>query len=123
MAEAFRVILLVALAAAALTTAALALSWWMETERRLRRAMKKALGSAPEAEAMSPTEGRAAALDFEPGRLDKAEERLFALRAAARPAPSAGGRDEREDDEQRTDPTHTVRTPPRRAAFPQPRSR
>ena len=65
MAEAFRVILLVALAAAALTTAALALSWWMETERRLRRAMKKALGSAPEAEAMSPTEGRAAALDFD----------------------------------------------------------
>ena len=51
--EALRVILLVALAAAALTTGALALSWWMEAERRLRRAMLKTLGAVPEAEAVS----------------------------------------------------------------------
>lgn len=63
--EALHVILLVALAAAALTTAALALSWWMEPERRLRRAMLKTLGAAPEAEALSAVEGRAAGLDFD----------------------------------------------------------
>ncbi len=63
--EALRVILLVALAAAALTTGALALSWWMEPERRLRRAMLKSLGASPEAEAFSVGEGRAAGLDFE----------------------------------------------------------
>ena len=46
MGEAFRVILLIGLAAAALTTGALALNWWMEPERRLRRAMLKSLGRA-----------------------------------------------------------------------------
>jgi DNA repair protein RecN (Recombination protein N) len=35
-------------------------------------------------EAIAEVDAAAAALDFEPGRLDKAEERLFALRAAAR---------------------------------------
>ena len=63
--EALRVILLIALAAAFLTTGALALSWWMEADRRLRRAMLKSLGTAPEAEAISAHEGRAAALDFD----------------------------------------------------------
>ena len=58
--EALRVILLVGLAAAALTTAALTLNWWMEPERRLRRALLKSLGAVPEAEALSPSEGRAA---------------------------------------------------------------
>ena len=69
MAEAFRVILLIALAAAALTTGALTLNWWMEPERRLRRALLKSLGAAPEAEAMSPAEGRAAGLDFDGGQI------------------------------------------------------
>ena len=69
MGEALRVILLVAVAAAALTTAALALSWWMEPGRRLRRALLKSLGAAPEVEAMSPGEGRAAALDFDGGQI------------------------------------------------------
>jgi DNA repair protein RecN (Recombination protein N) len=36
------------------------------------------------AEAIAEVDAAAAAFDFEPGRLDKAEERLFALRAAAR---------------------------------------
>ncbi|HZV85748.1 MAG TPA: hypothetical protein VFF48_12250 [Brevundimonas sp.] len=65
MAEALRVILLVALAAAALTTAALVLAWWMEPVRRLKRTLIKSLGVAPEAEALSPAEGRAAGLDFD----------------------------------------------------------
>jgi len=69
MAEALRVILLVALAAAALTTGALTLNWWMEPERRLRRAMLKSLGSPPEAEAFSASEGRAAGLDFVGGQV------------------------------------------------------
>ncbi len=67
--EALRVILLVSLAAAALTTAALTLNWWMEPERRLRRAMLKSLGAVAEAEAISAHEGRAAGLDFESGQI------------------------------------------------------
>jgi len=69
MGEALRVILLVALAAAALTTAALTLNWWMEPERRLRRAMLKSLGVPPEVEAVSASEGRAAGLDFDSGQV------------------------------------------------------
>jgi len=69
MGEALRVIVLVALAAAALTTAALTLNWWMEPERRLRRALLKSLGSVAEAEAISAVEGRAAALDFDGGQI------------------------------------------------------
>ena len=65
MGEALRVILLVALAAATLTTAALILAWWMEPLRRMRRALLKSLGAVPEAEALSPAEGRAAGLDFD----------------------------------------------------------
>ena len=67
--EALRVILLVSLAAAALTTAALTLNWWMEPERRLRRAMLKALGAVAAAEAISANEGRAAGLDFQGGQI------------------------------------------------------
>ena len=67
--EALRVILLVALAAAALTTAALTLNWWMEPERRLGRALLKSLGRPPEAEAMAPAEGKAAGLDFDSGQI------------------------------------------------------
>lgn len=69
MAEALRLILLVALAAAALTTAALAFAWWMEPERRMRRSLVKSLGAPPEVEALSPHEGRAAALDFDTGQI------------------------------------------------------
>ena len=67
--EALRLVLLVSLAAAALTTAALTLNWWMEPERRLRRAMLKSLGAVAEAEAISASEGRAAGLDFEGGQI------------------------------------------------------
>ena len=67
--EVLRVILLVALAAAALTTAALTLNWWMDPERRLRRARLKSLGRPPEVEAMAPAEGKAAGLDFDSGQV------------------------------------------------------
>lgn len=69
MAEAVRLILLIALGAAALTTAVLAFAWWMEPERRMRRALYKALATPPETEAYSPVEGRAAGLDFDGGQL------------------------------------------------------
>ena len=67
--EAFRAILLIGLAAAVLTTGALTLNWWMEPERRLRRAMLKSLGVAADAEAVSPAEGKAAGLGFESGQI------------------------------------------------------
>ena len=53
MGEAVRFMLLVALAAAALTTVMLGLAWWMESERRLRRTLLKTLGVPPEVEAFS----------------------------------------------------------------------
>ncbi|SFS75986.1 hypothetical protein [Brevundimonas viscosa] len=65
MAESLRLVLLAALAAAALTTGALLLAWWMEPVRRMKRALLKSLGVVPEAEALSPAEGRAAGLDFD----------------------------------------------------------
>ena len=65
MADALRVVLLVALAAALLTTVALALSWWMEPPRRLHRALQKAMGATPEVETVSPGEGKACALNFD----------------------------------------------------------
>ena len=69
MGEAFRVVLLVGLVAALLTTGALGLSWWMEPDRRIRRALSKALGGASEAEAVSVAEGKACALNFSGGQL------------------------------------------------------
>jgi hypothetical protein len=67
--EAIRLFLLVALVAAAGTTGVLALAWWMEPERRMRRAMVKSLGAPAETEAYSAAEGRAAGLDFEGGQI------------------------------------------------------
>ena len=69
MGETFRVILLIALTAAFLTTGALMLSWWMEPERRLKRALMKTLGVKADTEALSPAQGRAAGLDFEGGQI------------------------------------------------------
>lgn len=69
MVETLKIILLVALAAAALTTAGLTLAWWLEPHRRLRRALDKALNGPAEAEAVSPAEGRACALDFDEGQV------------------------------------------------------
>lgn len=69
MGETIRAILLIALIAAFLTTSVLLFSWWMESERRLRRAMGRALGGPPDTLALSPAEGRAAGLDFDSGQL------------------------------------------------------
>ena len=63
MEETLRAVLLVALIAAFGTTTFLFLSWWMETERRLRRAMKSALTGAPDMLAVAAFEGKAAGLD------------------------------------------------------------
>jgi hypothetical protein len=68
-AEAIRVFLLVAVVAAAGTTIVLGFAWWMEPERRMRRAMLKSLGAPAETEAYSAAEGRAAGLDFEGGQI------------------------------------------------------
>ncbi|WP_312812592.1 hypothetical protein [Brevundimonas sp.] len=65
MEETFRAILLVALIAAFATTTFLFLSWWMESERRLRRAMKSALTGGPDMHAVAPSEGKAAGLDLD----------------------------------------------------------
>ncbi|MFN4289118.1 MAG: hypothetical protein ACK4E3_11555 [Brevundimonas sp.] len=69
MIEMVRILLLIALAAAALTTLSLALAWWMQPGRRLERAMVRALGPELEAVAISLAEGRAAGLDFETGQV------------------------------------------------------
>ena len=69
MIEAVRIYLLLALAAAALTFAALAAAWWFESARRLRRAMRKVLGAEPETEAVNPWAGTAAGVDFETASL------------------------------------------------------
>ncbi|HEY0052566.1 MAG TPA: hypothetical protein VGB49_04060 [Caulobacteraceae bacterium] len=69
MIEAVRILLLLALAAAALTFAALASAWWFEAARRLRRAMRKVLGADPETEAVNPHQGVAAGIDFETASL------------------------------------------------------
>ena len=69
MMEAFRTVLLIALAAAALTTLVIGLGWWGEPERRLRRTMLKTLGAPPETEALSPAEGKAGGLDFEEAQI------------------------------------------------------
>ncbi len=64
MEETIKVILPVALIAAFLTTAFFFLTWWMESERRLRRAMKNALAGEPDMHAIAPSEGKAAGLDL-----------------------------------------------------------
>lgn len=69
MVEVLRVLLLLALAAAALTTAALGFSWWMEPTRRLDRAMKRVLAGSAEVIAVSSHEGKAVGLDFDSGQL------------------------------------------------------
>ena len=64
MGDTFGVILAVALIAAFATTAFFFLTWWMESERRLRRAMKNAVSGAPDMLAIAPSEGKAAGLDL-----------------------------------------------------------
>lgn len=65
MMEIFRTLLLIVLAGAAVTFVAVFASWWFEPNRRLSRAVRRVLGAVPEAEAVSPVQGRAAGIDFE----------------------------------------------------------
>jgi len=67
MQEAIRTLLLLALAAGAMTGAAAGAAWWFEQGRRLRRILKKVLGRTPEAEAIDAANGRAAGLDLDTG--------------------------------------------------------
>ena len=66
MGEALRTLMLLALAAGALTTAGFGASWWWETRRRLRRAMKRSLGGPADAEATAAPQGRAVGMRFTP---------------------------------------------------------
>ena len=65
MADAVRSLVLLALAAAALTALAGGAGWWFEASRRLRRAVRRVLGAEPGAEAIDRHHGRAAGLDIE----------------------------------------------------------
>ncbi len=67
MEQAVRTLLLLALAAGALTAATAGAAWWFEQGRRLRRILKKVLKRSPEAEAIDAGQGRAAGLDLESG--------------------------------------------------------
>jgi hypothetical protein len=59
---AVRLLVLLALAAGALTGIAAILGWWFEGSRRLRRIARAALGATPNVLAVDAAEGRAAAL-------------------------------------------------------------
>ncbi|MBC6981741.1 hypothetical protein [Caulobacter sp. 17J80-11] len=69
MGEALRTLLLLALGAGVLTTVGLGAGWWMETGRRLRRALKQSLGGPSDAEVMAVPQGRAAGMRFATGRV------------------------------------------------------
>ncbi|HYE43567.1 MAG TPA: hypothetical protein VEA15_09255 [Caulobacteraceae bacterium] len=67
MESAVRTLLLLGLAALALTGGVAGAAWWFEEGRRLRRILKKVLKRTPEAEAIDPGQGRAAGLDLDSG--------------------------------------------------------
>ena len=69
MTEALRTLLQLALAGAALTALAMAVGWWFETSRRLKRNLRQVLGGAPDAIAVDPSDGRAAAIRFDSRQL------------------------------------------------------
>ncbi|HWE46844.1 MAG TPA: hypothetical protein VG407_12535 [Caulobacteraceae bacterium] len=69
MTEALRTILQLALAGAMLTAIAMAAGWWFETARRLKRNLRHVLGGAPDAIAVDPADGRAAAIRFDSRQL------------------------------------------------------
>jgi hypothetical protein len=65
MTDALRTILQLALAGAALTALAMAVGWWFETSRRLKRNLRQILGGAPDTVAIDAADGRAAGLRFD----------------------------------------------------------
>jgi hypothetical protein len=62
MTDALRTILQLALFGAGLTAMAMAVAWWFETSRRLKRNLRQILGGAPDAIAVDAADGRAAGL-------------------------------------------------------------
>jgi hypothetical protein len=69
MESALRTLILFALAGAAVSVAAWTIAWRLDPRRQLRRALKRVLGREPDAEAISPAQGRALGLDLESGGL------------------------------------------------------
>ena len=67
MESALRTLLLLGLAALALTGGVAGAASWFEDGRRLRRILKKVLKRTPEAEAIDAGQGRAAGLDLDSG--------------------------------------------------------
>lgn len=67
--EQLRTLVLLALAAAALTGAVTGAAWWFEQGRRLRRILKGMLKRTPVVEAIDGGHGRAAGIDLETGSL------------------------------------------------------
>jgi hypothetical protein len=65
MADALRLLILLALAAAGMTAVAALLGWWFEGSRRLRRIVREVVGAKPDVLAVDPAEGRAAALSVD----------------------------------------------------------
>jgi hypothetical protein len=65
--EALRTLLLLALAGCLVTVAGSAAAWWRDEQRRLRRYLRKALGTHPESAIIAPGRGRAAGLNLERG--------------------------------------------------------
>ena len=69
METALRTLVLFAFAGAVVSVAAWATAVYLDARRRLRRALKRALGAEPEAEIIAPRQGRAAGVDFGVGGL------------------------------------------------------
>ncbi len=62
MTDALRTILQLALVGAALTAMAMAVAWWFEPSRRLKRNLRQILGGTPDAMAVDALQGKAAGL-------------------------------------------------------------
>lgn len=69
MEAALRTLVLFALAGAVVSVAAWGAALYLDPRRRLKRALKRALGGEPEAELLAPAQGRAAGIDFQAGTL------------------------------------------------------
>jgi hypothetical protein len=67
--ETARTLALLLLAGAGLSLAAWWVAWWRKPGRRLRRALRRVLNRTPDAQAISPGEGRAAGLDVTGGQV------------------------------------------------------
>lgn len=65
MENAIRTLILFALAGAAVSVAAWVIAWRLEVKRRLKRTLRRVLGAEPDAETLSPLQGRALGLSVD----------------------------------------------------------